>query len=501
MKKITFQFSERGRFIYVDSAAAGAKCIDYLFASLGHLPSLRVLCGPYGSWLSWDNVFERCPILAYIYGTVLPLEVLRTRSPVPIRACHLEAPWCDIIPCLDDLICLEGLEWYPESDTDVDIRGKHGSLPALPALWRVLSNNVQSPNMLTLLKLTKRLTQLRLRIEDNWQHFYDFFLLLEDLCHLRDLQLDLSYIEGKFSFPINRLAKTGVKSLQVFGPFTGNFGPVTTGRDTAVINQETIFSTFSICFPEVARLELFYTFLGPKVAMYIQSATRLLSLTLVHDSVGTLPEYHGAPIKSLTLEVLNLSVGLDATLNIFNPIIECPSVLKLTLKDVPTGQGEWSAPQIQHKVEHLHITSPIPHVKILRFTALRKLQISQSFFDDMTGSEVLILFICEPTICPLLSELRLDSIPEWDLLFLMLERRNYLPQSRHVSRIKILTLLLPPPPRLLVPLTEILAGRFTVRPPNEDISVSSLREGYFDPNMCALTFRLVTEVSLIIFCS
>jgi len=128
------------------------------------------------------------------------LEALRTRNLVPIRACRLEAPWCDIIPCLYDLSCLEELEWAPAFGMDVDIRRKYDSMPALPALRRVLSYDVHSPHILVLLKLTERLTRLRFEVKGNWQHLYDFFPLLEDLCHLRDLELELGYIQNSFSF-------------------------------------------------------------------------------------------------------------------------------------------------------------------------------------------------------------------------------------------------------------------------------------------------------------
>jgi len=494
LKRITFRFSVRGYFGYAHNTDVETDYIDDLFTSLGPLPSLRVLRGSYGSRLSWDSVFERCPNLTYIYETIMPLEVLRTRNPVPIRACSLETPCGDIIPCLDDLSYLEEVNWV-HFRGDTDVRGKYGSLPTLPALRRVSSNDVWSPNILTLLKLTERLTWLGFRIEGNWQHFYDFFLVLEHLCHLRDLKLHLGCVEGNFSFPVNRLAKTGVQYLQLSGPYMG-FGR-TVERDAAFMNHEAIFSAFPTCFPGVTRLELCYTFLGPKMAAYIQSATRLMSLTLAYEEF--VPEYHGGSIKS---SALSLKLSLYAV-----PIasIECPSISRLTLEDYSGVRGdEWGGSrQIQHTVKHLDIGSPTLHLLIPGFHALQKLRIyersSGISCGDMMG-EVFIPFICEPTICPLLSRLQLDFIPEWDLLFLMLERRNYLPQSRRVSRIKTLILRLPPPPHLLLPLMEILAGRFTVRPSNEDISVSSFMEAYFDPNMCVPTLRLITKISLIIFC-
>ena len=222
LKKITFKISERGNFY---NAIVEGKYIDDLFASLGHLPSLRVFRGPFKSPLSWDGVFERCPKLTYVYGAILPLETFQTRNPVPIRACHVEAPWHDIIPYLGNISHLEELEWTPWLDTEVDIGGKRDSLPSLPALRRVSGNLACPSNILTLLRLTERLTWLRFRIGGNWQYLKDFLLLLEHLCHLQDLGLDLEYIEEKISFPVNRLAKTGVQYLRLSGRTTTRLHP------------------------------------------------------------------------------------------------------------------------------------------------------------------------------------------------------------------------------------------------------------------------------------
>jgi len=200
LKKITFRFSGRGDFHDIGNAAAGAKCIDNLFASLGHLPSLKLLRGPDGSRLSWDGVFENCPNLTHIYGAILPLDASPTQTPVPIRACRVEAPWCDIIPSLEDFSHLEDLEWCPKIGVDVDVSKKYGSLPSLPVLKRILSYNVQSPNMLGFLKLTEKLTWLSFTIQGDWQYLCDFFHLLGHLRHLQDLGLRLKDMEGTFHF-------------------------------------------------------------------------------------------------------------------------------------------------------------------------------------------------------------------------------------------------------------------------------------------------------------
>ena len=169
-----------------------------------------------------------------------------------------------------------------------------------------------------------------------------------------------------------------------------------------------------------------------------------------------------------------------------SPIIACPAISKVVFNVLFNDRNEWISwplDQVRHSVTHLQISSEKSYQRITGFNTLQRLRVYGSSYAGYSRNEILIRFICEPTICPLLVELELDFILEWDLLFLMLERRNYLPKSRHISIIKALLLPSPPPSRLLVPLTEILAGRFTVRPSNEDLSMRSFMEAYFDPNM------------------
>jgi hypothetical protein len=95
------------------------------------------------------------------------------------------------------------------------------------------------------------------------------------------------------------------------------------------------------------------------------------------------------------------------------------------------------------------------------------------------------------------------SMPEWDVLFIMLEQRNFLPSSiqppsRHlasassskekqngniekVSRITTLEFYYLPGIRILKPLTELLGGRFTLRTSNYEVSLPGITEAYLDP--------------------
>lgn len=83
-----------------------------------------------------------------------------------------------------------------------------------------------------------------------------------------------------------------------------------------------------------------------------------------------------------------------------------------------------------------------------------------------------------PEIFPSLEYLAPSGPPEWEILFLMLERRNIFSDMK-VERIKTVRLDLVPSLTILRPLTDLLGGRLTVYPSVSEISLSG-KEGIFD---------------------
>jgi hypothetical protein len=83
---------------------------------------------------------------------------------------------------------------------------------------------------------------------------------------------------------------------------------------------------------------------------------------------------------------------------------------------------------------------------------------------------------------PCLSEIKFrQSAPEWDMLFIMLERRNFL-TNRRVSRISRVSLPFIPD-GLRAPLASLLRGLYTTRPPNKDLSFEGIIDLIFDKQM------------------
>jgi hypothetical protein len=102
------------------------------------------------------------------------------------------------------------------------------------------------------------------------------------------------------------------------------------------------------------------------------------------------------------------------------------------------------------------------------------------------GSPLLEELALHTNSFPCLSRLRLQRFPEWDILFLMLERRNF-PRVNSVQQscksIDSINLPFRPASWILKPLIDRLCGQLSVRPTDYELSYHAIAPIYFDRNM------------------
>jgi hypothetical protein len=86
---------------------------------------------------------------------------------------------------------------------------------------------------------------------------------------------------------------------------------------------------------------------------------------------------------------------------------------------------------------------------------------------------------CNPFSYPSLEEITLEECPEWDILVIMLERRNLLtgPSIKRITKLNMPSLY---PREILRVLCGLLAGRWTERPSNKDLSLAGNAEIIMD---------------------
>jgi hypothetical protein len=119
-------------------------------------------------------------------------------------------------------------------------------------------------------------------------------------------------------------------------------------------------------------------------------------------------------------------------------------------------------------------------VDILSFSRLSSIRLNTHLFTNPEGNHLCMSLLCNPEGCPLLQELHCEESLEWDVLILMLERRNF--GLKGVKRIHTLTIpFIPYPIHHTVNL--LLAGENTKRPPLEPTSLEATRELLFDSTM------------------
>jgi hypothetical protein len=119
-------------------------------------------------------------------------------------------------------------------------------------------------------------------------------------------------------------------------------------------------------------------------------------------------------------------------------------------------------------------------VDVLSFSSLRSIRLGTEYFTNPEGNHICTALLYYPTLCPSLQELHFEECLEWDLLFLMLERRNF--GLEGVNRIHTVTLRYIPS-FIYQTLTLLLAGEKEETPSLDSISLETTREVLFDPTM------------------
>jgi hypothetical protein len=143
-----------------------------------------------------------------------------------------------------------------------------------------------------------------------------------------------------------------------------------------------------------------------------------------------------------------------------------------------TGSQERFEPEKWSALTSLTIS--VHHVAEIstRFEYLRNLvlQIADNIYAPQSATSDLITRFCRnlamnPSRLPVLESLSLGHLPEWDIFFIMLERRN-ITKIQGLSRLKKITLPSHYPKELLGPIHDLIRGRFATRPSNWDLSLA-----------------------------
>ncbi|KAG8801520.1 hypothetical protein FRC16_000304 [Serendipita sp. 398] len=191
---------------------------------------------------------------------------------------------------------------------------------------------------------------------------------------------------------------------------------------------------------------------------HLESLTLYLSPHLIYKIVNTL-QYPNLVSLDLACEDKLWPLG-DREFDI-NPRNQLSSLYSI----------EWGLKGVKW-----HTTS-LPSLRIIKFKD-RTLQATSDFCVSM---------ILRPHDCPSLEQVEFLQYPEWDLLYIMLERRNFLHDSS-VCPIRLVSMPSSIGLVLRQPLNGLLRGRFVNRGSNQDVSLAAICEAYFDPSLAGCHF-------------
>lgn len=128
------------------------------------------------------------------------------------------------------------------------------------------------------------------------------------------------------------------------------------------------------------------------------------------------------------------------------------------------------------------------------FSGLRSISFEAWWRQVSWASDFLEEILLRPNTLPSLEHIGIEgTFMEWDILILMLERRNFVAQAG-TSRIETLHFDAHLPYRLLHPLTLLLGGRFAERPSLKEFSIEAIGNRIWDPKIsgcysCVSMFR------------
>jgi hypothetical protein len=252
---------------------------------------------------------------------------------------------------------------------------------------------------------------------------------------------------------------------------------------------------------------------------YLTRLARLRNLSIFggYGPAGSLAPYELPSLEELSVEhgynlhrlIAPNLLRLDCDRGFF-PWLErfcrhSPLLRSITLTEnfgaIPTDQIKFD-PSSFSSLRDLHVRM-WPEVKELSPTAprfyltslpsLTKLSISGLGFSAVftQATSLCLTLLYQPDICPKLKELVFEGVPEWDILFLMLEARNFGRDSAISSVEKITVSAVPY--HLRSPLAFLLKGETAARPSNEEISFDAMSEIFFDRSMYVSQFVAYSE--------
>lgn len=407
----------------------------------------------------WNSFLQRTGSLKSLKSIKISEETINFDSLKHLQTLSTFArPEC--LPTLDALreVSLEQLmhgiydEDSDNSDTKYNISVANASAPLQ---WQSLRFFLfRYPSSLVPLLRRTASTLVSLAAVTPWSNLMDLLSICSSMPLLRSLNLSLQYTE-EHNLRLQPLPAPKIHFLQVYMTDMPFSQQTFDGDKPSIRNMAILFEFFVSWAPYLHELEVRAAFDQPEIMLYVEGLKNLSRFRTWFKGFGPSSE-HTIQLHSHNFEF----VGPYSTLQRFRgPNVSSLRVFFDDATSYPRIDSILTTDRWKN-LRYLIVTTPPRSWKGISFPLVRKIKLGSTFmtiFDTGSISSLCEQIALNPTIFPALESLESAMIPEWDILMIMLERRNCSLDSG-LTRITSLSFRALPPPFIARPLTQLLRG-------------------------------------------
>jgi hypothetical protein len=422
-----------------------------------------------------DAVLEEAGNLRLLHRIDITLNTLTSDSAQTLQSIQTSRPYRTLLPYLYHLPFLDSVTFEPSSQLDDACEEEQISPVSSqePLSWRRLSIlQVDSENVSSILRRASS-SLVELSVTISWEILSHFLVACSQMDRLRILTMVISQ-DTKIKF---RPPFTGVcSSITDLTIYIGGFTEYDEDNEPEPIsahdNLELLFDMMPSFVHNLRELNIMTLLQDTPKLTFTQELPYLTRIWLLCRARASfelddicLP--NAERIEFLYTDTFSSSISAPNAVNLIisleNELLELNRWSSIRSLDIRTDDAVWSEvslPNLETLALH-SIGSAIYNTE------------SSAFFHEVA---------LNPTNIPKLRHIELEIFPEWDLLFVMLERRNFLMGGR-ISPIKSLTFPSMPHSVILRPLSDRLRGHFSERPSNRSLSLQGIAPIFLDKTM------------------
>lgn len=468
--------SPRIRSISVPNGLVNITILSSIFQSIRSFPMLESIASKIwdGELVEWKNILPKIGSLRSIKGIYTSLESLELE--VFRRVCTLDFPTLTseyIFPLqklehLSDVTFFEQQPYEDESDTARLLELTE------PLCWKSLwISGTRNAALRQNILLRAAPTLVKLGINLSWSDLSNMLFCCHQMPSLCDLALGIDFKEANHDISMPPLPASNIRKLTlqtIYFNFEDSASRFITGFLEAINAWAPCVQDFTVNLVNI-----------PDAAY--SCAAKLKDLTRLHVEFPSVASSATRRIELVTLQRLTFfgkSSELEVAIcpNVTTLVVIFDDYFRVNIASI-IRTDSWSNTR--------HLTVDIGNIDWKDFTlpCVQSIRMINRTTNENSGNNPAVFFeelVLHPDIFPKLDTLYCGIFPEWDILFLMLESRNF-SILKNVSPITRMSFPCVLPPLLMKPLLELLRGKLPTSMNYINYSLSAISDVYFDTSV------------------